>query len=1086
MDKFIESTIKCGFPSSDFAFNTPGERTLFTKALYCAGYLGFLCQLPSAEFEGRAVPADNPVCKRIAISLFEFSLQRIDTLLVTVMQKLDMLIIAKALQRTDVALFALCTVWRVLKHFRNLSLEHIPTELAAIARDVGESTSYFLDKIQETGNRFIRKIATSQEDFSTLATRIIPDFSMSSIHISYQLNPLNINDFGFVELSEIKPALESSSVLPLDPQPLFASLGGRTSISKVDRQQEWTLLSNQSIGDKIDYWMYQANATSGSLRSESDTDEVLHETIDRVKFVARWNAQNKFSITRMETIVGRRCAPDISPEFWDARVAASGLDQTDTRIPLVPDQSRFLEKWFDWHRGYRTIKHEDGREERQALLGENLADVAPGYLPRTLDELRAGVTHESSTDHVVREGSVNQLVQSLMATEDLDIDPEDRIFDLVPTPNITDQATSSSTTLLLASTSSTIYSPPSPPSSAEQFPSTLPRLPTEDDEQPLPIQVQVRRVAALRREVQRLRAGIERVMSGLQDLGEAVPDSQDTLQHTTSLTTRLGNIEAYLRSPDYTALEIMDFRPTVEPPSTDGSSTRHTSISPAQHMQQTPQIPLPYPNDRVYTQAQTSRPINRQGPGRPFSNSRGHSRASLGIQPVNTPPLDPQLALARSRVDAARATEQLYRHQLASATESRDEATARLAAARTRLQECQRALNRLERLERSSTSLFGSREEIEREGNDYVSPVAGLFRTYHGRYQAAEEQRRQERMLPEILAAEDRSVESTEDTFRLLEDDTIRTVDEVRQELAEGVTRPRSTERPGVWNRLLSHPPQYRTRRIQRHIPRPSWTSNSLVGSNQITNDTDDESILETHETSLSTTSPAETDYLARLEASMLTMTESSPVQRRAQARTTEDGRGSGRQTEFQDFYHRMVANDRPPSIQPSIPSLDGVSRPPQLVPSRFRNLNQMARDGAPGLYHGQDVAMADLERLIVSNAVVRARRERTPDPEPKSLDKDDGRPDPITDEDDFLVKMECKICYSQVATVAVLPCGHCVMCKWCANEAIPSHKADQTVPQHRSACPVCRKRVKNKATIYGGESKDPKSKLDDAQEGTD
>ncbi|MCJ1379260.1 hypothetical protein MMC17_002361 [Xylographa soralifera] len=764
--------------------------------------------------------------------------------------------------------------------------------------------------------------------------------------------------------------------------------------------------------------------------------------------------------------------------------SASRLDQTDSRIPLVPDQSRFLDKWFDWHRGYRTITHQDGREERQALLGENLADVAPGYLPRTLDELRAGVAHESLIDDVSGEGSVNSLVQSLMATEDLDIDPEDRIFDLATTPNITDQPISSSTTILSASTSSTIYSPPSPPSSAGHLPSILQRLATEDHERPFPIQDQFRRVAALRREVQRLRAGIERVMSGLRDLGETVPDSQDALQHTTNLTTRLGNIEAYLRSPDYTALESMDSQSTVEQPSADGSNTRRTSVYLAQQQQQqqTPHLPLPHTNDRAYSPAQTSRRINRQGLNRPLGNPRGHARASPGTQPINTPPVNPQLALARSRVDAARVTEQLYRQQLASATESHDEATARLEAARTRFQECQRALNRLERHERSATSIFGSREEIERQGNDYESPVAGLFHTYHGRYQAAEEQRRQQRMLPEILAAEDSFVETTTDAFRWLEDDTTRTIDEVRQELAQGVTRPRSTERQGLWNRLLPNQPEFRTRRIQRHIPRPSLTSNSLVGSNHIPNDADDESILETHEASLSNTSAAETEYLARLEASMLPITENTFVRRRGQARTAEDGRGPGRQTEFQDFYRRMVASDRTPSI----PSLDGIGRPPQPYTTRYPNLDQMARDGARGLYHGQDVTMADLERLIASNAAVRARREQVPDPEPKSLDKDDGRPDPVTDENNFLVKMECKICYSQVATVAVLPCGHCIMCKWCANEAIPSHKADQTVPQNRSACPVCRKRVKNKVTIYGGEFKDPKPKSDDAPGGTD
>ena len=42
---------------------------------------------------------------------------------------------------------------------------------------------------------------------------------------------------------------------------------------------------------------------------------------------------------------------------------------------------------------------------------------------------------------------------------------------------------------------------------------------------------------------------------------------------------------------------------------------------------------------------------------------------------------------------------------------------------------------------------------------------------------------------------------------------------------------------------------------------------------------------------------------------------------------------------------------------------------------------------------------------------------------EEKGLDKDDGRPEPLKDED-MMVKLECKVCFSQLASVAVLPCG--------------------------------------------------------------
>ncbi|MCJ1396739.1 hypothetical protein MMC18_009631 [Xylographa bjoerkii] len=763
-------------------------------------------------------------------------------------------------------------------------------------------------------------------------------------------------------------------------------------------------------------------------------------------------------------------------EFWHARIAASGLRQTEARIPLVPDQSRFLEKWFEWHRGYRLIRHDSGRVEHQALLGENLADVAPGYLPRTVDELRAGVTSRSLVDETVEEGSLNPLVQSVTATEDLDIDPEDRIFDLTSTPNITDHHTLSSTTLLTASTSSTIYSPPLTSSSTGQLPSSPQRLAIELYDRPIPIEDQFRRVAALRREVQCLRAGIERVMSGLQDLGETVPDSQNALQHTTNLTTRLGNIEAYLRSPGHTSPERMDFQSTMNQSSEEGFDAPQTSVSTAQPRQQVQQPSLPphLPN-RAHALAQSSRHTNRQGLSRPSVHTRGHSRASLGTQPSRNPPTDPQIARARSQIDAARVTEQLCQQQLLSATESQGQAAARLAAATVRLQECLRVLNRLERLERSSTALFGSREEIERQGNDYESPVAGLFRTYHGRYQAAEEQRRQERILPEILAAEERFVESTHDAFQLLGDDPIRTVDEVRQELAQGITRPRSAERTGTWAQFHSTPPEVRTppelrtRRTERRMPRTTWMTNPLAGPTHVTHDVDDDETRPViSEASWSNTSATEFDTLLGPEASVLPESGRPYVHRRVQARSAEEGGGPGRQTEFQDYYRRMLAIGRMHSVDSSTPPLDENGRPTPRITTRYSNLDQMARDRARGLYHGQDVTMSDLERLIAANAGGRARREPTLDMEPKSLDKDDGRPEPITNEDDFMVKMEC----------------HCVMCKWCANEAIPSHRADQTIPQNRSACPVCRKRVKNKATIYGGESKDPKAKPDDAPEG--
>ncbi|OCL08368.1 hypothetical protein AOQ84DRAFT_376831 [Glonium stellatum] len=85
-------------------------------------------------------------------------------------------------------------------------------------------------------------------------------------------------------------------------------------------------------------------------------------------------------------------------EFWNNRVAATDppLRLSQTRIPEVPDQTQFLERWFEFHQGYRVVRRENGSEDRIAVVGEPLQDVSPGYLPRTLQELRAGQRNDAT------------------------------------------------------------------------------------------------------------------------------------------------------------------------------------------------------------------------------------------------------------------------------------------------------------------------------------------------------------------------------------------------------------------------------------------------------------------------------------------------------------------------------------------------------------------------------------------------------------------------------------------------------------------------------------------------------------------
>ncbi|KAI4282059.1 MAG: hypothetical protein L6R38_003208 [Xanthoria sp. 2 TBL-2021] len=113
--------------------------------------------------------------------------------------------------------------------------------------------------------------------------------------------------------------------------------------------------------------------------------------------------------------------------FWDARIEVSGIPQSSTRIPTVPDQTTFTQQWFDWHRGYSIITNPDGTEDRQVLIGESLSQVEIGHLPRTTEEIQAGVEASLNAQSSNPEQNVHDETRPRLSSED--IDPEERIFD---------------------------------------------------------------------------------------------------------------------------------------------------------------------------------------------------------------------------------------------------------------------------------------------------------------------------------------------------------------------------------------------------------------------------------------------------------------------------------------------------------------------------------------------------------------------------------------------------------------------------------------------------------------------------------
>jgi hypothetical protein len=83
-----------------------------------------------------------------------------------------------------------------------------------------------------------------------------------------------------------------------------------------------------------------------------------------------------------------------------------------------------------------------------------------------------------------------------------------------------------------------------------------------------------------------------------------------------------------------------------------------------------------------------------------------------------------------------------------------------------------------------------------------------------------------------------------------------------------------------------------------------------------------------------------------------------------------------------------------------------------------------------------------------------------------KGLDGDE-RPEAKTEEA-MVFKLECRICYSQIADTACLPCGHLAMCQWCADQTIPVKDEDRTRPKDKFVkCPMCRVRVKQRVKIF-------------------
>jgi len=363
------------------------------------------------------------------------------------------------------------------------------------------------------------------------------------------------------------------------------------------------------------------------------------------------------------------------------------LRHGQTRIPQVPDQTEFLNRWYEFYQGYRIVTAEDGREERIAVLGEDFKDVNPGCLPRTLEELRSGT--------IASEPSTNAPYQVIAthANSDTGTSLEDTLDAMFQIASLEDSGQQT--------TENTQPAADSPLSQMQRGPNinstgiVLNRLRGRDTRSNLHAQAmtatrlrnpdyQARRVAALRRELHRMRNGIERVISGLRDLGENVPDQREA-------TGRLADLGRTLDAIDGT-------------------------------------------------------------PSREEAEEVMYSINSL-TSDVNTSHADREMVTLQTRIDEAR-------NHLDEALRVRDQAASELDLAEQEFRSSQQRFQQLQREQRTAENyirIFGSREEMLAQGDQYESPIGVMFARAMERFRAAEDIRREERTLRRVLENEARA-----------------------------------------------------------------------------------------------------------------------------------------------------------------------------------------------------------------------------------------------------------------------------------------------------------------------------------------
>ncbi|KAF2718041.1 hypothetical protein K431DRAFT_287996 [Polychaeton citri CBS 116435] len=813
-------------------------------------------------------------------------------------------------------------------------------------------------------------------------------------------------------------------------------------------------------------------------------------------------------------------------EFWANRVEVSGLRPAQTRIPEVPDQQEFLTRWYEFWQGYRiTGQDANGSETRQAVLGEELKDVTPGRLPRTLEELRAGRERSEADGRIIQQVEPQAIDDGPSLEATIDALLEEAQGDAHEDPFPTRQPIART---IVPSVPSSMLMTPSAGSVADMNPPTSTRS----------REYQTRRVAALRRELNRMRTGIERLISGLRELGEDISDHHETTSLLDDLSNNLDSASSSIPAQDQAARVISSIHAEA------------TQSALAQH-------------------------------------DRGLSALQL-------------------RVEEARV-------QFNQARQARDQAVGELERTEQSFRVSQERLRNLQRDYRTAENymrVFGTREQLLDAGEDYESPIGGMFMRAFERYRTAEQVRQEERTLRQVLEAE--TAAGGEENARRLEDIGRMERDiwgvprqhpstqhasstSVEQTAGVGQEGPPQSDmdqtslvrnRRQVYTRSdeeigsdlkddatlildLFHETASQTVREALMLLDPDWSRDRIleIGTRVANGEADQmerlmfgSEVLRNEDVLFMAKIPearisrayqrgfyrlrerGQADELRIWNTEMMAQAYMSSSAIRSKAEVSPPERlqvlyrlQSGRRdrqdrallvqlledSEAKAIAERFIANPRESSLAEVIDELRQQEarqgdNTRQELETRRRATSTFAiaagrtamasftsdggarrgtvvEDETRHLLGGGAASTAEAITIPSTRAATRIRlstadhssmpgstnvyetpsspededgqNQRSPSPGPLDA-KDTGRPEPKSDEE-MTLKLDCKICYSQTADVACLPCGHLVMCQWCSEQHSPVMGHDRTRPRRAAGCPVCRKAIRQKVRVF-------------------